>query len=82
MFICATMVPSRFADKGHVSGRGRGAHRWFCRSVVSLILRSCTHLQRVCVVVEVLTAVVLWTLLPISGVRQWLSTSSPEQTHG
>ena len=43
---------------------------------------SCIHLQRVCVVVEVLTAVVLWTILPISGVRQWLSTPSPEQTHG
>ena len=59
------------------------AGTWICPSVVSFMprLRSCTHPQRVCVFVEVLTAELPWTPLPLSGVKQWLFTSSPEQAH-
>ena len=44
--------------------------------------RPCTHPHRVCIVADVLTAVLLRTLLPLSGEGQWLFTSSPEQPHG
>ena len=82
MFINATMVPSRFAEKERVSGVV------VARTIGSVVLwcLSCfvsAHIFRcVCVVVKVLTAVGLWTVLPFSGVRQWLYISSLEQTHG
>ena len=61
-----------------LGGRGSGAHL-----VLSVVLDASTsfmHPQKVCVVVEVLTAVLLWTFLPLSGVRQWLFSLSPEHT--
>ena len=70
---------SRCAVKGRASvlvvlGVGVEVERtWFCPSVLALMLRhrSCTHPHCVCVVFKVLTAVLLWTLLSLSGVRQW-----------
>ena len=70
MFINATMVPSRFAEKERVSGvvvaRTIGSVVLLC---LSCFVRA--YIFRGCVVVEVLTALVLWTVLPLFGVRQW-----------
>ena len=69
--VMQTMVPSRFAEKERVSGEV------VARTIGSVVLvcLSCfvsAHTFRgECVVVEVLTALVLWTVLPLFGVRQW-----------
>ena len=62
------------------------ARTWLCLAVVFFdALTSFVHTssEGACVVFEVVTAVLLWTLFPLSGVRQWwLFTSSREQGQG